>query len=168
MKPFRFLLGLAVLSLSVFFTAVETRAEVRLVDKLEVKDPSASASLLRAPKSRTAKEKSKALRRSASKACACSMVDELDGGGSCFSNCLVSWGVTREKAAGCLTVCVAAGTGNPVAIAVCAACLGTAEWIAGYCGLRCAWNSAFAPEDGPISKRRSQPRTRRSTDFVRV
>ena|SRR5688500_15206632 len=175
MARYRLLLGFAVLSVALLGGSIETQAKIRSVTRnnpLKVEHSSVNgASLLRTRKSRTLKEKSKALRVGASKACACAcpLVQDLAGGfGSCFSDCLYSAGVTREKAAACLTICVAAGTGNPVGIAVCAACLGIGEWIAGYCGLKCAWNSTFSPDDGPVSRRRSQPRSKRVPDFVRV
>lgn len=168
MARYRFLLGLAVLSVSLFVVSIETQARTGSAgrDTLGVKHSSVkSASNLRTRKSRTLKEKSKAIRR----ASACFMVQDLElTGGSCFFNCLYAAGVTREKAAGCFAICVGAGSGNPLAIAVCAGCLGIGEWIAGYCGLKCAWGYAFDTDDGPVSKSRSQPRNKRVPHLVRL
>ena len=167
MARYRFLLGLAVLSVSLFVVSTGTQARTRSVerDTHGVKHSSAkSASNLRTRKPRTLKEKSTPIRR----ASACSIVQDLGWGSSCFFTCMYNAGVTREKMAGCFAICVAAGSGNPFAIGVCAACVGIGEWVAGYCGLKCAWGHAFALEDGPISRSRSQPRNKRVPHLVRL
>lgn len=167
MARYRFLLGLAVLSVSLFVVSIETQARTRSVsrDTLGAKHSSVkNASNLRTRKARTLKEKSTPIRR----ASACSMVQDLEWGSSCFFNCMYNAGVTREKMAGCFAICVGAGSGNPLAIAVCAACVGVGEWVAGYCGLRCAWGHAFAMEDGQISRSRSHPRNKRVPHLVRL
>lgn len=171
----RCLVALAVLLLSLFVVSIETEAKVLSNhNKRGVTNPSVNhATLLRTNDAKdtnrrtSPKQKLKTL-RNLSKACNCNctMPQDFGGFGSCFSNCLYSFGVTREKAAGCFAICVGAGSGNPLAIAVCAACLGVGEWVAGYCGMRCVWSHAFAPDAGPVSRRHSQPRNKRVPNFV--
>jgi hypothetical protein len=75
--------------------------------------------------------------------CGCSLVQDSDGFGGCFTRCLQSWGISYASAVACGGACVGASAGNPIAIAVCAACLGTGEWIVLGCSLNCAWTRNF-------------------------
>lgn len=160
MARYRFLLGLAVLSASLFVVSIETQAKVLSVNsgKREVKASSTST-----------KGKSRTLRRVLCKPCNCAAVDELEGSFTgCFSGCLSAW-VDSKTAAACAATCVAAGTGNVVAIGLCAACVGTGEWIAGYCAMKCVWGGhAFSTDSGAISKRRTRPRSPRGTELTKV
>jgi hypothetical protein len=71
-------------------------------------------------------------------ACSCSPApNELGGFGGCFRDCLQSWGISYSSLITCGGVCGLAATGNPVAIGVCAGCLGTGEWIVAGCILYC-------------------------------
>jgi hypothetical protein len=83
---------------------------------------------------------------------------ELSGFGGCFYNCLARWANTTAIAI-CGGGCIAAGTGNPVGIGICAACLGIEEWIVAGCSLKCVWFSSknIVPKMPPNS-RRSQSR----------
>lgn len=159
MKPYRFLLGLAVLSVSLFVLSIEIQAKGLRVNsgKPEVKASSTSTN-----------EKSRTLRRLLCKPCNCAVVNDLEGTFTlCFTNCLSVW-VDSKTAAACAATCVAAGTGNVVAIGLCAACVGTGEWIAGYCAMKCVWGHAFSTDSGPISKRRTRSRSPRGTELTKV
>ena len=76
-------------------------------------------------------------------ACNCAVApDDADGFGSCFGGCLQSWGISYGSLTTCTAICGLAATGNPVGIAGCAACLGTAEWIVMGCSLRCLYQDS--------------------------
>ena len=76
-----------------------------------------------------------------SRGCGCALTqDDQDAlGSSCWKTCVTGWGVSYSTLVACGGVCAGAATGNPVAIAVCAGCLGTGEWILAGCALYCAW-----------------------------
>jgi hypothetical protein len=77
-------------------------------------------------------------------ACSCAVApDELDGFGSCFGNCLRGWGVSYGSLITCGGICALASTGNPIGIGVCAACLGTGEWIVAGCALNCMYSGRY-------------------------
>jgi hypothetical protein len=83
------------------------------------------------------------LANSGPKGCGCvAAPQEMDefGFGGCFKDCLIRWTSTTALAI-CGAGCIAAGTGNPVAIAICAACLGVEETIVAGCAMRCVWFS---------------------------
>jgi hypothetical protein len=63
--------------------------------------------------------------------------DGWGGFGGCFRSCLASWGVSYGSLVTCGAVCGLAATGNPIGIGVCAACVGTGEWIVAGCALNC-------------------------------
>lgn len=75
-----------------------------------------------------------------SKGCGCGLVPDDDDFGSCFKNCLSSWGINQTTVLACGATCTAAGTGNPIGIALCAGCLGVGEWIVAGCALSCTWH----------------------------
>ena len=83
------------------------------------------------------------LASSGPKGCGCvaapQEVDEF-GFGSCFKDCLSRW-VSNTALTICAGACIAAGTGNPIGIIGCAACLGISEWIVEGCSLKCVWYS---------------------------
>lgn len=110
--------------------------------------------------SRKAKGNSKAAVRLPT-ACSCAVApDDADGFGSCFRGCLQSWGISYGSLTTCSGLCGLAATGNPVAIAGCAACLGTAEWIVMGCSLRCLYQDSRWGLLDTVKSRR--PRTRGS------
>ena len=83
---------------------------------------------------------SKAKKIKAVSSCSCAAVpEEWEAWGGCFKGCLTSWGISYGSATTCGGICAIAFTGNPVGIAVCAGCLGTAEWIVAGCAMSCAW-----------------------------
>jgi hypothetical protein len=69
--------------------------------------------------------------------CTCALGPDDWGGTGCFSSCLASWGISFGSLVTCGGTCAIAATGNPIGIVVCAACLGTAEWIVAGCALHC-------------------------------
>lgn len=160
MTPHRLLIGFAVLCTSLLVVSIETQAKGLRVNsgKREVKASSTFT-----------KEKSRTSGRLLCKPCNCAMVNDLDGSFTgCFSTCLGSW-VDSKTAAACAATCVAAGTGNMVAIGICAACVGTGEWIAGYCAMKCAWGgAAFSTDAARFSKRRTRSRNLRGTELTKV
>ncbi len=86
---------------------------------------------------------------SARKGCGCAVApDGLDGFGSCFNQCLTDWHVNQTTILACEGTCAAAGTGNPVAIAFCAACLGVGEWIVAGCAMKCVYAGIGGKEIG--------------------
>jgi hypothetical protein len=162
MTRHRFLLGFAVLSISLLVVSIETQAKVlsknskrELRVSSTARDALGRTSIVKVIRRDAASSKRSATRRST---CACSCrvnQDEFDATG-CFGSCLRSWGVNVTNGTYCVGVCVAAGTGNPVAIGVCAACLGTAEWIVAGCSLKCVWGRALTAVDAV-----KQPHTHR-------
>jgi hypothetical protein len=99
------------------------------------------------------------LASSGPKGCGCLAVPQEMyefGFGGCFKDCLIKYS-NATVAALCGGACIAAGTGNPVAIGACAACIGIEEWIVAGCSLKCVWYSAknVAPKI-PHNFRRSQ------------
>ena len=170
MARYRLLFGFAVLSVSLFVVSIETEAKVLSNrNNRDFKVGSLNHDVLaRARKgvrrdSRTlSKQRSKTLRPVSSNACA--TIQEYGGFGGCFGGCLRSWNVNYGTGTTCGAVCVVAATGNPVGIGVCAACLGTAEWIVAGCSLKCVWSPSVLEElvDGPVSKRRTGTRQLRA------
>lgn len=98
--------------------------------------------------------------------CGCA-AEEFDNARSCWTACMSSWGVNATTIIACTGTCVAAGTGNPIGIALCAACLGVGEWVAAGCALSCAWSGG----DGryaPLLEPESQARHRRTANAGRT
>jgi hypothetical protein len=79
------------------------------------------------------------------------VMQEVVGPGSRFRNCLQDWGISYGSLITCGGVCGLAATGNPIGIGVCAACLGTAEWIVAGCALEAIMNR-WAMFDGRLSR----------------
>ena len=75
------------------------------------------------------------------KGCGCTLApqDGDDAFGNCWQRCLNRSGISTTTVIACGGVCVSAGTGNPVALGLCAACLGTGEWIVAGCAMYCVW-----------------------------
>jgi hypothetical protein len=101
------------------------------------------------------------LANSGPKGCGCLAVpQEMDefGFGGCFKDCLGKW-TSVTLLLFCGGACIAAGTGNPIAIGVCAACLGIEEFIVAACAQKCVWFSTknVAPKM-PRDFRRSETR----------
>ena len=79
------------------------------------------------------------LAASGPKGCGCALLEEAGGGAArCFKECLEGW-VSNTEIVICGAACIASGTGNPVGIAICAACLGIGEWIVVGCAAYCAY-----------------------------
>src|ERR1051325_3786485 len=152
MKTYRFAISITVVLLSTFATvqAASHNAETRGVRKSR---PSVALSLNpnlgtgkiarlnpRMPKlSRRARAR---LANQVSRGCGCSLAQPQDSFGSCWRTCLNSWGISTTTIVACAGVCVGAGTGNPVAIAVCAGCVGTGEWVLAGCAAYCVWGGS--------------------------
>lgn len=167
----RLLFGIAVLSISLFVTSIETEAKVLSNhSKRDIKVGSVDRDLLARARKRVgpddqplSKKRSKTLRHLSSKACA-TIQEEFGGFGGCFGGCLRSWGVNYGSGTTCGAICAVAATGNPVAIGVCAGCIGTAEWIVAGCAMKCVWSSSFLEEmvEGPVAKGRTRTRRLRA------
>jgi hypothetical protein len=71
--------------------------------------------------------------------CTCAAAQDWGsfGFGGCFRSCMTSWGVSYGSLITCGGVCALAMTANPIAIGVCAACVGTGEWVVAGCVLNC-------------------------------
>jgi hypothetical protein len=174
----RFVLGFAVLSVSLLFSPLESKAKVLTNhNSREVNRSSKHQSvLLRVDRPSTrldsrarSKRKSNSLVHLSPKPNACANLQDLDGFGGCFGNCLRAWGVNYGSGTTCGAICAIAATGNPVAIGVCAACIGVAEWIVAGCAMKCSWDSSFVPiVEGPVSKSLPRPRELRSSDQARL
>jgi hypothetical protein len=80
------------------------------------------------------------LASSGPKGCGCALEEEAGGGWTCFKDCVRSWNPNLVIGI-CAGACIGVGTGNIVAIAVCAACLGIEEWIVIGCATDCAFYS---------------------------
>lgn len=171
MTPYRFLLGLAVLSLSLFVTAVETPAQSEFrsqggqdtagnrIVRNENQQYKRSAKRLGLHGNAIASARNAKLARLASR-CACIVPDEeLDAFGGCFKSCLRSYGVSVASGGACAAAC----TGNLVG---CAVCVGVQEWVVLGCAQYCVWRNVFSPEAGAVS--RGRPRPRNSRAMVRV
>jgi hypothetical protein len=96
------------------------------------------------------------------KSCGCPVSPQDAEGffGGCFRNCLASWGISYGSLITCGGVCAVAATGNPIAIGVCAGCLGTAEWIVGGCAMNCVWGRRIAFEESWVKNRLPRSRSR--------
>lgn len=173
MTPYRFLLGLAVLSLSLLVTAVETNAQGEFRSrrgqdtasnrfvKIEKQQHLRTAKRLGLQTNAIPSSRKARLARLAS-CCACIGPDEeLDAFGGCFKNCLRAYGVSMTSVGACGAAC----TGNLVGCAVCA---GVQEWIVLGCGQYCVWRNVFSPDGGSISKSRPRSPGARATALVRV
>lgn len=150
MKTYRFAISMTVLLLSAFVTA---QAATNGSDAQRVRNTRPNVALSLNPNlitgksarlnPRTPKLSRRARARLAnlvSRGCGC-VTQDASGLGACWRTCLSSWGVSTTTILACAGFCVGAGTGNPVGIALCAACLGTGEWIVTGCALYCAWGS---------------------------
>jgi hypothetical protein len=80
------------------------------------------------------------LRKLASKGCGCGLAPDDDDYFGCFKSCLSSWGINQSTVLACGGVCISAGSGNLVGVALCAGCLGIGEWIVAGCAMSCAWH----------------------------
>ncbi len=76
------------------------------------------------------------------KGCGCDGAEDDSDFGSCFSNCLSTWHVNQTTVLACGVTCTAAGSGNPVGIALCAGCLGVGEWVVAGCALNCVYRGS--------------------------
>jgi|GEM_PF-3361863 hypothetical protein len=151
MKTYRFAISITVLLLSTFVTAqaAVNESETRGVQTSPLTVArSLSPNLVTGKSSRLNPRMPRLSRRArakfaslVSRGCGCpATADDPDAlGASCWKSCVTSWGVTYSTLVACGGVCAGAATGNPVAIAVCAGCLGTGEWVLAGCAMYCAW-----------------------------
>lgn len=159
LKPFLLVMSAVVLSFSATVSAPAKSAEDSIEKtkqfvsvNVSIDDPkvtrTVNAPVLKRQLTRLVERKVKAnpkLAKSLCVPCSCTAVpDYADGFGSCFSGCLQAWGISYGTVLACGGICAVAATGNPVGIGVCAACLGTGEWIVAGCALRCLWNRGYA------------------------
>jgi hypothetical protein len=96
-----------------------------------------------------------------SASCSCAAAPDewgFGGFGTCFSGCLQSWGIGYGSLTTCSGICGLAATGNPVGIAGCAACLGTAEWIVMGCSLHCLYKETRWGSLETVKSRHSRTR----------
>ena len=78
----------------------------------------------------------KKLAASRPKGCGCAL-EEFAGGNNCILDCLQESGVTVPAVGGCAAACIAAGSGNVVALWFCAMCTTAGDLIMLRCQLRC-------------------------------
>ena len=151
MKTYRFAISMTVILLSTFVTVQAAAAQSRAVGmnasarngRVGVIPPNlvlGKNSRLNNPTSRLSRRARVKLANLVSRGCGCATQD-ADALGGCWRNCLSSWGISATTILACGGLCVGAGTGNPVGIALCAACLGTGELIVAGCAMYCAWGS---------------------------
>lgn len=172
MKPYRFLLGLAVLSVSVLLSAVETNAQSKLGQSTQNAAGNRMVRIEKQQLQRTARRlglRANAIRSSKNAQfaklatrCVCAVPDDdLEAFGNCFKNCLKSWGISASSVSACGAVC----TGNYVGCAVCA---GVQEWVVLGCAQYCVWRNVLSSDGGAVSKHRPRQRQPRANDQVRV
>ena len=82
------------------------------------------------------KDDLKKLAASRPKGCGCAL-EEFAGGNNCILDCLQESGVTVPAVGGCAAACIAAGSGNVVALWFCAMCTTAGDLIMLKCQLRC-------------------------------
>jgi hypothetical protein len=151
MKTYRIAITVTVLLLSTFVTAQAARNESatrgvrngRLNVALGLSPNLSTGKISRLklrmpPLSRRARARLATL---VSRGCGCALAQDQDVFGSCWRTCVMSWGVSYSTIVACGGSCIGAATGNPIAIAVCAACVGTSEWVLAGCALYCSWGS---------------------------
>ncbi len=150
MKTYRFAISMTVVLLSTFVTvqAASHNADIRGVQNSQVNvalNPNLGSGKIARLNPRMAKLSRRARARLASlgsRGCGCSLAQPQDSFGSCWRTCLNSWGISTTSIIACSGSCIGAGTGNPVAIAICAGCLGTGEWILAGCAGYCVWGGS--------------------------
>ena len=157
----RFLAGAGVLLLLVFWTieapakaAASNRSTASARSKALAAVSTTSDLRVRSLKAKDVTKKAASVATLRAKGCACALAQEA-GGGGCFSSCLERWGVSPTSILTCGGVCALAGTGNPVAIIFCAACLGIHEWIVLGCAGKCTLERAY--EVGMVKNRKPRP-----------
>jgi len=156
MKVIRYLMVSAVVCASIF-VAKTTKAQGSTLNNVPGKKSGAvvlvsNQQLLHLAKSlgvkvytvKTLKSGLRKISSSSRKDCGCSLVQDQDLSSGCFTRCLQSWGISYRTVVACLGTCGGASTGNPIFIGICAACLGTGEWIVMGCSLSCVWRDGFA------------------------
>lgn len=155
MTPSRILFGIALLSLLVLTTAIDTaaknqsgfrRSPQRTPKRNDInsEQPRSAANQLRVriPTVSLSDRNITKIVKAALKRCGCaSPAATLDTWGECFGGCLERHGVSTVSAAGCVALC----TRNPVGCAVCA---GIQQWIVMGCAQYCVWRNVFAADAG--------------------
>jgi hypothetical protein len=77
------------------------------------------------------------LAASGPKGCGCALEEGFAGGENCILDCLVQSGISVPAVGGCAGACIAAGSGNVVALWFCAMCTSAGDLIMLKCQLRC-------------------------------
>jgi hypothetical protein len=173
MRLIRFLFAVAALSVS--FLVIPDGTQAKALSKfgkrgIKTSHMNVNVNVMRGDRktlARTAsKQSAKTPRQLANCSCTCAVVQEFAGFGTCFSNCLKDWYINQATIIACAGACVGAGTGNPVGITVCAACLGTGEWIVAGCAGKCFWKEMVGVVESSV-KARPSLRKKRTTDRAR-
>ena len=152
----RILFGIAVLSLVVLTTAVDTAAKdqpgfrrspqrtTKRNDVINREQPGFAANHVRVrmPAVSLSDRNISKIIKAAAKSCSCACPSAtLDSWGDCFGSCLERNGVSTVSAAACVALC----TRNPLGCAVCA---GVQQWILMGCAQYCVWRNVFAADAG--------------------
>lgn len=162
----RLLFGLAVLSISVLTTAVDTQAKGQLsfrpgqraesnsyIPKAALR-PASTQTRSRVHAVSLSKRELEKLVKSAVRRCGCTAAaQDTEFSSGCVKNCVakyVGWGTVLA----CGTAC----SGNAVG---CAVCVGVHEWVVLGCIQYCAWLPVFSAVDGPVASNRVRPPTKR-------
>lgn len=167
-KPALLTLCAVAFSLSAFYsTSAKNRTKTASNTATTVRDAGATAVNAREARRllRTISRKAKLspkLAKAMMTACGYNVAPQgSDVFGSGFRSCMQSWGVSYTSLVACGAICAVAASGNPIGVAVCAACLGTAEWIVMGCLLKSVWSAIELTEDPTIA--RSHTRGTRQT-----
>lgn len=156
----RILFGIAVLSISLLTTTIETPGKDqsgfsrspnqtgRVADTAQLRRTSNQFDVRIHPVSSSKRDLQRVI-KAALKRCSCACpTATLVSFGSCFGGCLERHGVSTVTAAGCVALC----TANPVGCAVCA---GVQQWIVMGCAQYCVWRDVFfAAESGLETRNR--------------
>jgi hypothetical protein len=172
MKMYRFAITIAVFLVSAVVTVqaapkqlgtspeLNSRVDVSVNQPNTVSGKLARVSIRTPRLSRRVRAK---LAKMLSTGCRCALAEDDFAFNSCLGGCLASWGVSTTTLLACGGFCVGAGTGNPVGIALCAGCLGTAEWVVAGCAMYCAWGGGRhammldTPPEAKLHKRLAGP-----------
>lgn len=158
----RILIGLAVLSISLFTTTIETPARDLsgfrrtsyqttgrngVTDTVQLRRASNQLDTRVHPVSFSKRDLQRVI-KAALKTCSCACpTATLDSWGSCFRGCLEGNGVSTASAAACAAACAA----NPVGCAICA---GIHQWIVMGCAQYCVWRNVFGADAGSEARNR--------------
>ena len=164
MTPRRIFFSIAVLFLGLVVTTIETPAKnkpgvQRSLDRANTRSDSVDKEQLRPTSKRlgtpvqnftlSKRDLAKVI-NAAVKKCSCASPTAAIGWGSCFRDCLESYGVSPASAAACAAAC----TANPVGCAICA---GIHQWIVMGCAQYCVWRNVVGLQESSMSKTPARP-----------